>query len=98
MPDHLSRADREADRARLRRVLKEGGLTHEDLARAVGVNLSTISLWVRERRTPTGLYALKLHRVLDRLERAMADERQRVQGALVEVALDDDIDYAEEGE
>lgn len=66
------------DVARVRRWLRDGraqgireasGLTRSDIGRALGVSPSTISRWETGARAPRPVVAIRLLRLLGRLER-----------------------------
>ncbi len=61
---------------RLLAWMKREGLTQQAAAVKLRVSLSSLSLWVRGEREPTGLYREKVERVLRKSESSIpADER-----------------------
>lgn len=69
----VARARRRFDPAALRHLRRQVGVSQQALAREVGVDASSISLWEAGARRPTAEHLLVLMDVLDRLAGALAD-------------------------
>ena len=62
MLPHMSYPDR------LKAWMEREGLTYTAAAVKIGCNVSTLVRWIQGPRTPTGLYAAKVERLLKRSE------------------------------
>ena len=68
---------------RIRGRMAEVGVTQQDLSKALGVNSTTLNLYINGRREPPPDFEARATAALDRLERAekaAQEARQRVLG------------------
>jgi DNA-binding transcriptional regulator YiaG len=83
---------------RLARVRQEYRLSQGELAGAIGVNVSTVSVWENGHRIPKGLYLIRLKHILDKVEAAGRDARGGrvatvIVPALEQLGIDDAEDH-----
>ena len=50
----------------LKKIIKESGMTHVELANQLGINSITISLWCRDKAVPIYKNLFKLCQILDK--------------------------------